>query len=59
MPHIMLGLDKVPQFLSDTLKLPQTSPDTSAQSAVLVQGGYDPCLYNEVVSYIFIDKFFG
>ena len=56
--HIILGLDKVPQFLSDTLKLPQTSPDISAQSTVLVQGGYDPCLYDKVVTmFIIMDTY--
>ena len=51
--YLILGLDKVPQFLSDTLRLPQLNPDTSAQSTVLVQGGYDPCQYDEV-AYAFL-----
>ena len=41
--HI-LGLDKVPRFLSDTM-LPTSSPERTMEATVLVNGGYDPCHY--------------
>ena len=41
---VIIGLDKLPRFLSDTM-LPTTSPEKTMEATVLVNGGYDPCHY--------------
>ena len=41
------GLDKVPQFLRETM-LPNIAPETAAQASVTIKGGYDPCQHDIV-----------
>ena len=41
------GLDKVPQFLRETM-LPNIAPETAAQASVTINGGYDPCQHDMV-----------
>ena len=41
------GLDKVPQFLRETM-LPNIAPETAAQASVTINGGYVPCQHDMV-----------
>ena len=41
----MAGLKAPLEILRDTM-MPDISPDTLAESAVQVDGGYDPCHFN-------------
>ena len=50
---LVSGLDKVPQFISDTM-LPNTSPDKAAEASVLVNGGLDPCKYEVSLSLLIL-----